>query len=374
MSDRAFALVLFTFAFFARFAAAFLLDESRAVLPDSVEYLAIADHIVEGKGIVLDENARAKRPPVYPIFLAPFRGLFGASIKPIQIAQAFLGGISCILVFLIGLRAFGRWTASWAGLACAVYPMLVFTGPAILIEGLHIALLLLEVWLLMREKPWFGLAAGVVGGVGALLHPGHALFFVAVLLYRRRRFAIPYAVAMVCVIGIWTARNASVLGRFVPLTTQSGYALYEAYGPEATGGTVGHQVAWPAREGRDEVEYDRLLRKKALEGATPKRAAVLAIQKQRRFWSVIPNTDEYRSAAATVAALCFLPVIALFFVGVGKWRLAAPGAGWVLLPVLYYAALHCVFIGSIRYRLAIEPFLILIACWGLSRIRSTRTP
>jgi len=177
-------------------------------------------------------------------------------------------------------------------------------------------------------------------------------------------FLIPYLVTLGIWIGIWVGRNYLVLDRFVPLTTQSGYALYEAFGPEATGGTIGHRMALPPRGVLREVEYDALLRRKAFENVRPLRVARLALEKQRRFWSVVPHAEEYRSPIVYAATLCFVPVLALFIMGVWQWR---SGAGWLLLPIAYYALLHTVFIGSIRYRLPIEPLLILLAAWGAGR-------
>lgn len=374
MTDRAFAITLFTFAFLLRVCAALVLDEGRAVFPDSREYLAVADNVVAGRGFVLDEQAKAKRPPGYAAFLAPFRWTFPSSLFPIQAGQALLGGLSCVLVFLLGRRLLDRRAAAFGGAACAVYPLLVFTGPALLIEALLATLLLLEVAFLVRAegRPAWGLAAGLAGGAAILVQPGHALFLLAVALFRRGRFLGPYVAVILVVIGAWAARNTAVLGRFVPLTTHSGYTLYESLGPSATGGTVGHRIAWPERGAMSEVEYDAHLRRSALEGLTAARFARLAVEKQRRFWSVVPHAEEYRSPAAFAATLAFVPVLAGLVVALGKWRLAPRGAGWLILPALYLAAVHVVFLGSIRYRLAVEPFLVLVAAWGATRLLRRR--
>ncbi len=367
MSDRGIAVLLFAGAFLLRAGAALVLPPERALLPDSYEYLAVADNIVAGRGAVLHEKAKAKRPPGYPAFLALFRRAFPGEVRPIQMAQAFLGGVSCVLVFLLGRRLLDRRAAVLGGATCGLYPLLVFTGPAILVEALLTALVLFEVWCLVRaeEGATWGWGAGLAGGLATLVHPGHALFFVSVLAYRRGRFLLPYLTILALAIGAWGWRNSRVLDRFVPLTTQSGYALYEAFGPEATGGTVGHRIRWPDRGTRDEAEYDFHLRREALRGWTPARFARLAIEKQRRFWSVVPHAEEVRSASAVAATLAFVPVLALAIVGLWRWP---RGAGWILVPVGYAAALHLVFLGSIRYRLWIEPFLILIAAWGARRL------
>ncbi len=366
MRERTFAIALFTFAVFLRLLAALILSESQTILPDSREYLAVADHIVGRRGIILDENNRAKRPPIYPLFLALHRALSPGGILPIQISQALLGGVACLLVLWVGRRTIGARVAAWAGVACAAYPLLIYTGPSILGESLLVVLWLLEVGILLHaeRRMWLGGIAGIAGGLAVLAQPSHLLFFVAVLLFRRSRVLVPYALAIVAVLGVWTWRNYAILGRFVPVTTQSGYALYEAFGPEATGGTVGHRVSWPPREGKGEVDYDAFLRHEALRNGTPGRVVRLALEKQRRFWSVLPHAEEIRSVTAYAATLAFLPVLAFFIATLWKWRAVPAGAGWLLLPILYQAAVHTVFIGSIRYRLPVEPFLIMMACWA----------
>ena len=48
----------------------------------------------------------------------------------------------------------------------------------------------------------------------------------------------------------------------------------------------------------------------------------------------------------------------------------------IVMTVLYFACVHAVFVGSIRYRLAIEPLLIVLAVWGAGELwrRLTRAP
>ena len=138
-------------------------------------------------------------------------------------------------------------------------------------------------------------------------------------------------------------------------------------GPSATGGTVGSAMKLPPREGMGEVAYDRRLRDQAWEGLTPNRFLSLALEKQKRFWSVVPNAEGMKSGLFYLATLCFLPVLFGFMVALWKWRRIREEAGWLLLPIVYTATLHIVFLGSIRYRLAVEPFLVLLGCWGVSQ-------
>ncbi len=369
MSDRAFGIALFVFAFSLRFGTSLVLPEEELLLPDSIEYREIARNLVSGDGFVLGEESRAKRPPLYPLFLSLPEALFPGHLVSLFLAQAVLGAAVCLLVFRLGKDTVGKKTAVWASLICSVYPLLVFSGASLLVEPLYSCFLILEIIFLIRarNRGKYGWFAGLAGGMASLVQPGHLLFFLPVLLYRRGKYAVPYLVSFLFVVGLWSWRNVEVLGEWVPLTTQSGYTLYESLGPEATGGTVGHIMTLPPRDGKGEVAYDAFLRQKAFEAVTPRRFLTLALEKQRRFWSVVPHAEGRSSWKSYLATLLFLPVLIGFGAGLWKWQRSREMAGWLLLPVLYTTTLHLVFLGSIRYRLAIEPFLILLACWGLAQ-------
>ena len=168
----------------------------------------------------------------------------------------------------------------------------------------------------------------------------------------------------------WTVRNWRVHGCFVPITTQSGWVLYESANPEATGG--------PWAEGRsgelmaelshlDEIEWNRELKRRALGyiRENPGRMLKLAIRKQLRFWSPVPNAIELRTVKYMIAGLVssgtVLVLAAVGIVDAVRKRLAA----LVLLgPVIWFALVHCLFLGSIRYRLPVDPFLIMLAAHG----------
>lgn len=375
MNDRGFAIVLFLAAFALRFGASFVLPHGELLLSDSAEYRAIATNIVAGEGVVLGEEAKAKRPPGYPVFLSFPEVLFPGQVEAAFTAQAALSALLCVMVFRLGRETLGKRVAVWASLVCMVYPLLVYSGSSLLIEPLYSLFFLLEIHFLVRArtKGRYGWVAGLAGGLATLVQAGHVFFFFPVLLYRRGKYAGPYLLSFLFVVGMWSWRNVETLGEWVPLTTQSGYTLYESLGPDATGGTVGHLMELPPREGRGEVAYDAFLREKAMEGMTPDRFLVLALEKQRRFWSVVPNAEGMRSGKAYLATLAFLPILAGFLFALWKWRRVGESAGWLLLPILYTAAVHLVFLGSIRYRLAVEPFLVLLACWGLAQVTRAGT-
>ena len=164
----------------------------------------------------------------------------------------------------------------------------------------------------------------------------------------------------------WTVRNAARLGAFVPGTTRMGMALWDAFGPEASGGSDLEGVRWPdglaGVEG--EVERDRFLRKAALREAAlrPGRAALLAFPKLGRLWSPVPWAPGYATATyrAVGAAAFVLLMGAACAGGVAfrdRWR-----AWWpALAPAAYVTLVTTVFAGSLRFRVPTHAALAALA-------------
>jgi hypothetical protein len=131
----------------------------------------------------------------------------------------------------------------------------------------------------------------------------------------------------------------------------------------------------------DEFEYrlDRRMRESAIDFAAhnPPRVVELAGIKFLRTWNIWPNEPGLRSWPLRLAiAATYLPLLIL-----GLWgaiRFSKRGYPFVLcwLPVPYFALLHMIFVGSIRYR---EPAMIaliplaagLMSEWWSSRGRES---
>jgi hypothetical protein len=167
----------------------------------------------------------------------------------------------------------------------------------------------------------------------------------------------------------WTIRNALVTGHFVPTTLWLGPTLYDGLHPGADGGSdmrfFEEDRAAGATGGLTEYEIDRHYRARALRFAfeNPGRVLSLAAAKQRRFWSPVPNAAQFRQPAGYAAVLLFF--VPMILLGLrGWWLTRERSRAWLLTvgPLLYFAGLHLVFVGSIRYRLPAEyPFWILAA-------------
>jgi hypothetical protein len=169
----------------------------------------------------------------------------------------------------------------------------------------------------------------------------------------------------------WAIRNTSATGHFVLTTLWVGPSLYDGLSETATGES---DMTFFDQENllgsMTEYEMDREYRRRAwaFAGANPGRAIQLGLIKFGRFWSPVPNAKQFQSwwQKLGMAALS-LPTFGL--AAYGAW-LSRGNLALLLLtlgPVVYFSAIHSLFIGSVRYRLPAEyPLLVLTAVGGLA--------
>jgi hypothetical protein len=124
------------------------------------------------------------------------------------------------------------------------------------------------------------------------------------------------------------------------------------------------------REIRNMVQQDRALRNAAIRYIESDFSGFLwrAVLKFERFWRPWPYAESYAGGLFVLAALfSFVPVLAfawyyLLIRGIPQFRLLAP----LLMFGGYFTLVHMVFVGSIRYRILLEPFLIVLGAAGLA--------
>ena len=346
--------------------------------PDERSYWRVAENVVEGRGLILDEKLKAVRAPVYPLLLAASQKLFYDSLVPIRLAQAILGALTCVLLFYFGRSFSGPVCGIAAGAIACVYPFFVYYTGLALSETLFTAELvtvMLAMWhLLRRPRWWLAMLAGAAFGLAVLTRPSAMLLLPAALpLYfigepRKWRQAGRVAlllIAFAAVMSPWVWRNYRVVGEFVPTTLQVGASLYESNAPDADGGPAMDRVRWPEElEGMSEYERDRYLLRKSLEciSADWPRFGRLCFHRSKRFWNLVPNYEEYRRFPYwLISVLSVGPLLVLGLIGLAlRLRRGRPTV-LVLLPVVYFAALHAVFVGSTRYRTPVMPMVMLFA-------------
>ena len=369
--------------------------------PDALSYDVLATNLLKGEGLwkwdyqglFLDPNkalvVRSFRPPLLPVLLAGLYGVVGHRWWAARVLMAVLSAGTCVVVMRIARRVFNPTVSLLTGVLMAFYPKLVYYSGAIVTENPYIFLLALSLWVLVAGLDaggwWRWAVAGGLMGLAALCRsallafPPLACLWVVLMRPRWRSLAEAalVGVGLVVVMSPWWVRNWTVHGRFIPATTEGGLTFWVCNRRGADGG--GHVDYRPARgefEGLSEAEIDRKFYRLgwAEVKAAPGNFLRLLGVKFVRFWRPWPHASEAAVGKwkAVLAGVTFVPILVLAVVGVvvsgRQWR---PLSLFYLL-FAYYTMLHMVFMAVTRYRLPLEPYLIMLASRAATHLSARR--
>ncbi|MBU0639421.1 MAG: glycosyltransferase family 39 protein [Planctomycetes bacterium] len=355
--------------------------------PDEELHWQLATNLVRDGVLVTDDGRYAARMPLYPLFLATFAWLGTNGVLLARLAQAVLGAAAAWVASRFGRAALGPAAGVVAGLLVCCDPFAIFFAGLLLTEvpftliGLGFAYC---TWRCVVEPPAvtrFQVAGVALLGTAALMtRPAAAgwlaLVWLTIWLWDRnrgratRRCAL-FVAALALALLPWGARNRAVLGSFAWLSTNGGVTLYDGQGPQAQGDSDQSFLQGnPALNELGEVELDRTLRRRAFEQmrANPTRAAQLAWIKFRRTWSLAPHVAAYRSGpVAWISAAFTATILIAAAAGLLRTRRRHRLRVVIWLPVVYFTLVHCVFVGSLRYRVPLMPFVAIAATAVLPR-------
>jgi len=368
--------------------------------PDEELHWQLARNLVTHGQMVSDDGRYAARMPLYPLFLALFAWLGPTGILAARLAQCAIAAAAAWVAHRLATDALGPRAGILAGVLVAIDPYSIFFSNLLLTEVPFILLGLLfadAAWRVSTQPDAHRRAdqlAVAFWGTGLVMTRPAALgwvglVWIALWLWdaQRRRASqcvALYATVLAAALLPWGLRNRAVIGGFAWLSANGGLTLYDALGPQADGSSDQSFLDdMPELKGLGELERDRKLFRLALQEARrdPMRVLRLAWVKFRRTWSLTPNVPQYRRGkAALLSAAYTATVIVLALVGLlrilnrcadpdmlGRRRLLL----LVWLPVVYFTLVHCVFIGSLRYRLPLMPLLAIAGSATLTD-RATR--
>lgn len=374
---------------------------------DAEGYWELGQKLARGENFEIYQPPRKiLRMPGFPAILAVSIALFGNSVLMARIVLAIIGTLACGGVYWLGTELFNRTIGLIAAGLAAISPTFIVCSVMILSEtafslGLLISLITLA-WLsraVFEGSRWMrviGLAilAGLASALANYIRPSWLLFppfagawLVLAAWWRDRGTTSPASSSRAVVAGVallagmiiglapWTYRNYVVTGGdFVPTTLWMGPSLYDGLNPAANGDShmefLQHDALYQTMSERD---VDRHYRREAWAWAArnPGKTLQLAWIKLGRYWNLWPNTPQFDRWEVRIALMSFvLPMFgaALWAIIIRpEWR-ASPAIPWTwililtLAPILYFSALHTLFVSSLRYRLPVEyPLLILTA-------------
>ncbi len=365
--------------------------------PDSADYDTLARAIAhlqpyETHGLL------ATRMPGYPLFLAPFYALLGPSVRAILIVQSLLAAVTVYLVYLLANRLSPHVALLAAALA-AIDPLSLGFSAALLSEAPFTLLLLTALWLLLRAMDSGRLTGWLLFGItwaAAVYMRASALWCAVPLLLwaivnLRARSKIPTALCgsllafVILLLSLlpWQLRNYDLFHEdFFRLTTLEGISLYEAVYPAADGSPKQDTLPLPPEmvpmnESQRNDEWSRRAWQDIRDN--PARIAELALKKIARTWSPTLNAIGFRSPALQLALLLWhIPLFLFALFSLFAAKIPMKMKGLLLIPILYFTAVHALFLGSVRYRVPLMPLVCVFAAAGLveliSRFRKPSFP
>ncbi len=377
-------------------------------------YNRVALNLAGGSGFAYNGGyPTAYRPPAYPVFLVIIyilsNGISPAanSLLAAKLANTFLGVLTIWLTYCLAARYFSERTALLGTAFVALLPSLILYSGLLASENLVIPLLLASLlcadlgWqkgqTVRRSFAWM-LAAGFLVGLAALTR-GVFLLLPGVWLAwgwaRRRSWRALPAPAIALVLGTtmallpWIVRNATVFGRFMPLSTNGGVNLLISFNPTSRGYYVpvdnipGYKKL--AALGLDEFAMDQATTNLALNFVRnqPLRAVALAPLKVFHLYrddvsGVSWNDSNPQLPLPPWLRICLIGVTQAYYMALLFASLAAivrrdkvipdSGALFLLLPILYLTIVHSIYFGSDRYHLPILPLLAIMAAGPVSQL------
>lgn len=272
---------------------------------DNEGYRAMAEHLLDGHGLVDTWNATGRLEPsaiTVPgqvLYIALVYRLTGRDIQHVRLVNILLELGTCwLLMFLVGSVTGSTRRSAAAGLLYALWPVAILFAAdwntnCLSAFTMTLAAAAHERW---RHRGWRGGAlVGLLTGIASMVRPAAVILPLA-LVWRgldaerpwrgAARYLVAAGIAGMVTISPWVIRNAVVMGQPVLFGTQSSYVLYLGWHDQG--------IDDPESK-RTQLRYDRELGQIGMQQAyadaawrevrsDPGRAARLAVVKVFRLW------------------------------------------------------------------------------------------
>ncbi len=371
---------VFVLTAFALRAAYLILSGPGLVFPDEKRFYAQIQSLAASWSF--PHGLKAHDMPLTALLFAGIVRLTDCGLLGIKL---FLCGLSALTLIPVGMIAGhlypSRWSVYLACIMACVYPFFIFYSRLLLSESVFLFFLTSFFAALMCLSGGSGGAlSALFAGMSHLVRPT-LLYFLPVAggwaLWKggwKLRHAACALLVFAVVVAPWVVRNVYVMGSPILTTANSGHVLWEGNNPWNPEGATA-QTDWGYLKdvpvGLDEVGVDAWKRERAVSfiKENPVFFMRASLHKFGRFWNPVPNHPSLRKGVYLWGSLLsFGPVLLLSLAGFFVLR-----SQWDNLLLLwsfigYYTLLHMVTIGSIRYRLPLEPLLLAMAAAVLVRL------
>jgi hypothetical protein len=367
------------------------LNRSYPVIGDALTFHLDAAHLADGEGFrrAYENTATAEHPPLHILWLALIDVLGGHGTLAQKFVMCFVGTGTVLALGFLGRRVAGPRAGLIAAFIGAVYPLLWVIDGSLMSETTYALLITLTLLTAYRymDAPSLRRAA-LVGACIALatLTRGEALGLLVLLAlplaYRahagrraRLRAAGVMFAAFLVLLAPWTVRNLLTFHEPVLISTNGDGVMI---GANCSGSYYGElKGAWDYscfrnRAPGDESQYSKDYRARGLRYARDHAGripTVVAFRLLREFdfyrpaqSAILMASEGRRFEVAKWGIRTYWLLFPLFVIGgLVLWRRRDPGL-WILsAPVVLGVAVAILVYGSTRFRVVMEPVIVVLA-------------
>jgi len=348
---------------------------------DSVKYDRAAVNLINQGNF----GPEYDRSPAYPLFLAAIYVTLGKSILAVRLVEALLGALIAVLIAVIGKKTLGAASGLAAGLIWSLYPLAVLLAGLVYPETLITVLLAGAVALLLSAvgdrslgRPVLVLIAGLLLMLAMLAKPVVAATFLGIcawlLLVRGRRSLRPIGllVAGFCLpLALWAGISTYYFGKVI-ISDPRTLSFIDKVGST----------------NMEEVRKGRIRR--AMED--PAGFVLHFASEFAHFWQIYPERvvmsdqslrDKFHQRDSRVVRktvfssrnsltdwAAMLSIGPVFLLAIAGTVFLVRNRQWSELSLLFFIILsfafaYSFFFTQLRYRIPVEPYIILLAGHGL---------
>jgi len=358
---------------------------------DELEYDRLAVSLLDGNGYVSKAgNATAGRPPGYPLLVSTVYLVFGHETAVVKLLQAAIDSLTCLLIYFLGRSIFSKKVGLLSAIISILHVSFIAQSSKLLTEGVSTFLLLCAVLLFRKaslsRKALLYCLSGFFLGITCMVRSNFLILsaiFLLFMLYEFSRFPFLrdklikgmgcYTIAFLFVIFPWSIRNFKQFHAFVPISTFQGYALYASYKPvdgKMYGFVPYDNVMKEANSIASETQQSKFLSKKAflLLKADPLLFFRLIPLKICYFFSPLDWELVYSKVIYNYSYVFYFP---FFLTGLFTFRHRLLELNALYLPVIGVLMFTIVLFGIPRFRIPIEPYMIILSAASIIHVYDT---
>jgi 4-amino-4-deoxy-L-arabinose transferase-like glycosyltransferase len=370
---------IFFLALLIRVAFVFTLQDG-FYFPDSVEYSQAAVNLLTNGDLGESYN----RPPGYPVFLADIYLFFGESILAVRMVESVMGALLAVVITLIGRRIGGDVVGVLAGLLWSIYPIGIFIAGLVYPTNLLTMLVACGVLCLLppshqEPSPKRFFLAGVILGLAALTVPIVVVTIGAISLWtmcwsRVNRLAVvSLLVGSALTIVPWTVRDFYVYGKLIAVEPRVVdhlpriHIANENVPPEGkVQAILKHPALFAIHFGSEFLHFWK---------PYPDRIAMdrpgFREKQHEKDPRVVKNTIFTTNNLINVVSILSTGPIFLFAIigTAAMWFRRERRRDLLLLSaaILSFAVGYSAFYTKTRYRIPIEPYIVILSSYGLRK-------